>query len=244
MTDANAHNEHSSQTDVAAETAPANELATGPGWTGAVSAPTRFVLLRHGQTPMSIRRQYSGSTSDPELTELGHNQASAAAQWLVSDACPWRIDGIVASPQVRAQQTADHVARALGTRVTTDTDLRETNFGAWEGMTFSEAQKRDPQLHMDWLADPAVAPPEGEAFAVVDKRVGNARDRITNEFGESTILVVSHVTPIKALLRQGLDAGFSLYTRLHLDLASISVAEFYADGPTAVTLVNDTAHLR
>lgn len=221
-----------------------DNASSAPGWTGAVTAPTRFILLRHGQTPMSVRRLYSGSASDPELTEFGHSQANAAAEWLSSDACPWRIDGIVASPQVRAQQTAEHVAKALGSRFTTEVDLRETDFGAWEGLTFSEAQKHDPELHLSWLSDPSVAPPEGEAFSVVDKRVGEARNRMTEEFGESTILVVSHVTPIKALLRQGLDAGFSLYTRLHLDLASISVAEFYADGPTAVTLVNDTAHLR
>ena len=57
------------------------------------------------------------------------------------------------------------------------------------------------------------------------------------------MIVVSHVTPIKALLRMALDAGPSLLHRLHLDLASLSVAEFYSDGPATVSLVNDTSHL-
>jgi probable phosphoglycerate mutase len=58
-----------------------------------------------------------------------------------------------------------------------------------------------------------------------------------------TLIVVSHVTPIKTLLRLALDAGPSVLYRLHLDLASISRADFYPDGPASVRLVNDTSHL-
>ncbi|MGH3833802.1 MAG: histidine phosphatase family protein, partial [Pseudonocardiaceae bacterium] len=63
------------------------------------------------------------------------------------------------------------------------------------------------------------------------------------EHGAATLVVVSHVTPIKALLRMALDAGPSVLHRLHLDVASLSVAEFYPDGPAMVSLVNDTGHL-
>jgi probable phosphoglycerate mutase len=56
-------------------------------------------------------------------------------------------------------------------------------------------------------------------------------------------VVVSHVTPIKTLLRLGLDAGPSLLFRLHLDLASLSIVEFYPDGNASVRLVNDISHL-
>ncbi|HLS00162.1 MAG TPA: histidine phosphatase family protein, partial [Mycolicibacillus parakoreensis] len=56
-------------------------------------------------------------------------------------------------------------------------------------------------------------------------------------------LVVSHVTPIKTLLRQALDAGPTVLYRMHLDLASLSIAEFYPDGGAAVRLVNQTAYL-
>jgi probable phosphoglycerate mutase len=59
----------------------------------------------------------------------------------------------------------------------------------------------------------------------------------------STVVVVSHVTPIKTLLRIGLDAGPSVLFRLHLDLASLSVVEFFPDGNASVRLVNDTTHL-
>jgi len=68
-------------------------------------------------------------------------------------------------------------------------------------------------------------------------------DRIVAEYGGTTVLVVSHVTPIKMLLRQALDAGPAILYRLHLDLASLSIAEFYPDGASSVRLVNQTGYL-
>ena len=74
-------------------------------------------------------------------------------------------------------------------------------------------------------------------------RVCRARERIIEQYQGATVLVVSHVTPIKSLLRMGLDAGPSMLFRLHLDLASLSIVEFYPDGNATVRLVNDTGHL-
>lgn len=216
--------------------------SSSPGWTGAVGEPTRLILLRHGQTPMSVDRRYSGSASNPSLTDFGRRQARAAAERLALG--DWDIRGIIASPQARALETAAYAAGELGLRILVDDDLRETDFGEWEGLTFGEAHARDADLHTRWLSEPDLPPPGGEAFRAVDERVTAARRRITEGFGPGTFLVVSHVTPVKSILRQGLGTGFELFTRLHLDLASLSVAEFYADGPTSVTLVNDTAHLR
>ena len=152
--------------------------------------------------------------------------------------------GIIASPLARALETAEYASAELGLDIHVDDDLRETDFGTWEGLTFGEAAARDADIHSRWLTDPELPPPGGEAFRAVDDRVARARRRIAERYGTGTFLVVSHVTPVKALLRQGIGCGFELFTRLHLDLASLSVAEFYADGPSSVTLVNDTAHLR
>jgi probable phosphoglycerate mutase len=121
--------------------------------------------------------------------------------------------------------------------------LIEADFGAWEGLTFAEARTRDPDLHARWLTDTSVAPPGGESVDAVHPRVRRVRDQLITEHGAATVIVVSHVTPIKALLRMALDAGPSLLHRVHLDLASLSVAEFYPDGPALVRLVNDTSHL-
>ncbi len=86
-------------------------------------------------------------------------------------------------------------------------------------------------------------PPGGESFDEVHARIVGVRDDLVAEFGGATVLVVSHVTPIKTFLRLALDSGPSLLYRLHLDLASLSIAEFYPDGGSSVRLVNDTSHL-
>lgn len=214
-------------------------------WTGAKGTPTRLLLLRHGQTEMSALRRYSGR-GDVPLTELGRSQAAAAAKRLAAtDGLV--VDGeavpIISSPLTRTKQTAQAVADALGGRVETHPGLIETDFGEWEGLTFAEAADRDPELHRSWLGDSSVPPPGGESFDVVHRRVRKARDELIAQHGGKTLVLVSHVTPIKTLLRMGLDAGPQLLFRLHLDLASLSIVEFYPDGNASVRLANDTSHL-
>lgn len=214
-------------------------------WTGARGTPTRLLLLRHGQTEMSALRRYSGR-GDVPLTETGRAQAAAAAKRLAATE-GLVVDGeavpIISSPLTRTKQTAQAVADALGGRVETHPGLIETDFGDWEGLTFAEAADRDPELHASWLGDSSVPPPGGESFDVVHRRVRKARDELIAEHGGKTLLLVSHVTPIKTLLRMGLDAGPQLLFRLHLDLASLSIVEFYPDGNASVRLANDTSHL-
>jgi ribonuclease H / adenosylcobalamin/alpha-ribazole phosphatase len=213
---------------------------TAPGWTGAIGKPTRLFLLRHGQTELSVQRRYSGR-GNPELTDLGRRQADAAAGYLAERG---GIAAVISSPLQRAYDTAQAVAKALGRAdVVVDDDLIETDFGAWEGLTFGEAAEADPAVHSRWLRDTSVAPPGGESFDAVHARVRRARTRIIAEYGGSTVVVVSHVTPIKTMLRMALDAGPEILYRLHLDLASLSVAEFYPDGIGSVRLVNQTAYL-
>ncbi|OCB23272.1 bifunctional RNase H/acid phosphatase [Mycobacterium intracellulare] len=212
---------------------------TAPGWTGARGTPTRLLLLRHGQTELSVQRRYSGR-GNPALTEVGRRQADAAARYLAQRG---GISAVFSSPLQRAYDTAAAAAKALGLDVTVDDDLIETDFGAWEGLTFAEAAERDPELHRRWLRDTSTAPPGGESFDAVTDRVSRARERIVAAHQGTTVLVVSHVTPIKMLLREALDAGPGILYRLHLDLASLSIAEFYSDGASSVRLVNQTAYL-
>jgi ribonuclease H / adenosylcobalamin/alpha-ribazole phosphatase len=209
------------------------------GWTGARGAPTRFLLLRHGQTELSLQRRYSGR-GNPALTEIGRAQADAAARYIGAKG---GVSAVLTSPLERAYDTAARSAKALGLDVTVDADLIETDFGAWEGLTFGEAAERDPQLHRRWLRDTSVEPPNGESFDSVADRVRRFQARAVSEHPGGTVLVVSHVTPIKTMLRMALDAGPGILYRLHLDLASLSIAEFYPDGLASVRLVNETAYL-
>jgi probable phosphoglycerate mutase len=230
--------EQAAQTDKPAAVV-VTETAGPPGWTGARGAATRLLLLRHGQTELSVQRRYSGR-GNPTLTELGRQQADAAARYLAQRG---GIAAVVSSPLQRCYETATAAAKALGLDVAVDDDLIETDFGGWEGLTFSEAAERDPDLHRRWLRDTSTEPPGGESFDHVNTRVRQVRDRIVAEHDGSTVLVVSHVTPIKMLLREALDAGPGILYRLHLDLASLSIAEFYPDGASSVRLVNQTGHL-
>ncbi|MGI5273016.1 bifunctional RNase H/acid phosphatase [Nonomuraea sp. CA-218870] len=234
--------------DITELSAPAASVATaqtrtakGTGWAPPTRVATSLVLLRHGETPLSAERRFSG-LGDPELTPNGLAQAAAAAIRLSHD--PYQLDAVVTSPLTRARQTAEAVAQRAGLPVETDEDLRETDFGAWEGHTFTEIQRRWPTELAAWLADPDVAPPGGESFTAVAERVTRARSRLLDRYEGRTVLLVSHVTPIKTLLRLALDAPPTALYRMHLDLACLSLIEHYADGNTVVKSFNDTAHLR
>ncbi|WP_182874342.1 bifunctional RNase H/acid phosphatase [Microbispora sp. H10670] len=213
----------------------------GHGWMpGATRTATSLLLLRHGQTPLSIEKRFSG-LGDPELTPTGLAQAEAAAARLARG--PRRVEVIVTSPLARARQTAEAVASRTGSAVLVDEDLRETDFGAWEGYTFAEIQRRWPDELAAWLADPEVAPPGGESFASTARRVEEARERIVKAHESRSVVVVSHVTPIKTLIRFALGAPPEALYRMHLDLACLSAIDYYADGPSVVRTFNDTAHL-
>lgn len=218
-----------------------DQTRTGTGWHGPTTAATTLLLLRHGETPLSAERRFSG-LGDPELTPRGLDQAARAAERL---AAVERPEAIVSSPLKRARQTAETVARACGgLDVIIDTDLRETDFGDWEGYTYTEIQRRWPDELAAWLTDPDLAPPGGESFTAVAQRVQRGRDRLIERYEGRRVAVVSHVTPIKSLLRLALLAPPVTLYRLHLDLAGLSRIEYYLDGQAVVKSVNDTSHLR
>ena len=196
------------------------------------------MLLRHGQTPMSVQKRYAGR-SDPPLTEAGVQQAAAAAKRLASAG----FGVIVTSPLLRTVQTAQAVAAVSGAAVVTDDGFRETDFGAWEGLTFAEVRERWPAELSAWLADPEIAPPGGESFTDVSARVTAALDRLLAARGGQTVLIVSHVTPIKTLVAAALLAPPAALYRMHLDVAALCEIDWYADGPAVLRSFNDTSHL-
>jgi len=207
-------------------------------WIPAQGKPTVTLLLRHGQTPMSVEKRYAGRTDVP-LTEAGLTQAAAAAKRLASAG----IDAIVTSPLQRTVQTAEAVAAVTGVPVTADEGFRETDFGDWDGLTFAEVRERWPAEMTAWLADPQIAPPGGESFAEVSERVTAALARVLADRAGQRVLIVSHVTPIKTLVAAALLAPPPALFRMHLDVAALCEIDWYADGPAVLRSFNDTAHL-
>jgi probable phosphoglycerate mutase len=210
----------------------------GTHWQAAQDQPTVTLLLRHGQTPMSVQKRYAGR-SDPPLTDIGVQQAAAAAKRLASAG----FGVIVTSPLLRTVQTAQQVAAVTGAAVVTDDGFRETDFGAWDGLTFTEVRERWPAEVAAWLADPEVAPPGGESFTDVSARVTAALDRVLAAQAGQTVLIVSHVTPIKTLVTAALLAPPAALYRMHLDIAALSEIDWYPDGPAVLRSFNDTGHL-
>ncbi|WP_327331101.1 bifunctional RNase H/acid phosphatase [Streptomyces anulatus] len=215
------------------------------GWGSApdLGVPATLVLLRHGETALTPEKRFSGSGgTDPELSATGRGQAERAAGHF---AALGTVQEIVSSPLRRCRETAAAVADRLGLDVRIDEGLRETDFGAWEGLTFGEVRERYADDLTAWLASPDTAPTGGgESFAEVAERVAAARDRIVARSAGRTVLLVTHVTPIKTLVRLALGAPPEALFRMELSAASISTVAYYADGNASVRLLNDTSHLR
>ncbi|MGY3201399.1 bifunctional RNase H/acid phosphatase [Streptomyces sp. TE5632] len=232
-------------TGTAAARGPA-PVATTPssGWAPAdMGPPATFVLLRHGETPLTPQKRFSGSGgSDPSLSDVGREQAERTAAHLARRGT---VQAIVASPLARTRETAGVVAARLGLDVTVDDGLRETDFGAWEGLTFAEVRERHPDDLNAWLSSPDAEPTGGgESFAATANRVAAARDRLTAAYAGRTVLLVTHVTPIKTFVRLALGAPPEALFRMELSAASLSAVAYYGDGNASVRLFNETSHLR
>ncbi|MCX5258686.1 bifunctional RNase H/acid phosphatase [Streptomyces canus] len=222
----------------------AAKAVAAPGWAPAdMGAPATFVLLRHGETPLTPQKRFSGSGgTDPSLSAVGREQAERAAEALARRGT---IQHILASPLTRTRQTAAAVAERLGIEVTVEDGLIETDFGAWEGLTFGEVRERYPDDLNTWLSDPEAEPTGGgESFAATATRIAATRDKLVAAYAGRTVLLVTHVTPIKTFVRLALGAPPESLFRMELSAASMSAVAYYADGNASVRLLNDTSHLR
>ncbi|MCT2281071.1 bifunctional RNase H/acid phosphatase [Micromonospora chalcea] len=231
----------------AREAAVVRATGTDPATTPASWEPrpteeaTRLILVRHGETERTVQKHYSGR-GDVPLTERGRAQARATAARVAALAPS--VAAVVSSPLSRCTATAEAIAAQVGNPpVRTDDDLIECDFGVWEGHTFAEVRERWAAELDAWLASTRVAPPKGESFVAVAERTGRAVDRLRSAYPGETVVVVSHVSPIKLVLRDALAAGDAFLHRLYLDTAGISVLDLYPDGGVAVRSVNDTSHL-
>ncbi|MEO6472441.1 MAG: histidine phosphatase family protein, partial [Aeromicrobium sp.] len=137
---------------------------------------------------------------------------------------------IVSSPLRRTRETAAFVGRELGLDVDLEAGIAEAAFGDWDGYSFTEIMERWPGEIEAWLADTSIAPPGGETFDSVYERVVGARDRLLRDYAGKTIVAVSHVTPIKMMIRLALDAPMHAIYRMELAPASITTIQWWPDG--------------
>ena len=202
--------------------------------------PTRLVLVRHGETIANREFRYIG-TSDDALTEHGQVQAVELAGAL--SVLP--VAAVYSSPRQRAYQTALPIASRHGLTVQVLDDLREANFGTWEGLSRSEVVARstqDAEHLFAWERDTAVATPGGESLEAMHLRVSAVVEKLVQAHPDQTVVLVSHVGPIKAILCAALGAPVSAAFRIFLDPATISVVDWRQLHPV-VRLLNSHSHL-
>ena len=221
--------------DAAAGIAPKVTAAAPVASTGPV---TTLVLVRHGATVHSHRKRLSGRNELP-LDDAGRAQAAALARRHFGD-----VAAVVSSPLRRTVETAEAIGGALGVPVSLDPGFAEVDFGAFEGLTMAEARERHPGEAAAWSGSSDVAPPDGESFTELDARVLAARAGLVAAYPGATVVVVTHVFPIKALVCASIGAPFASFYRLRVDIASVSQLEARADGSGSLRLFNDTSHLR
>jgi ribonuclease H / adenosylcobalamin/alpha-ribazole phosphatase len=209
-----------------------------PMWEPRTGFPLRLLLIRHGETTLTVQRRYSGR-GDVPLTERGMAQGAAVVARVSTLGQP--LTAVVTSPLERCVHTAEFFT---GVPIVVEPDLIECDFGAWEGLTFAEVRERWPDQLTAWLASTEVAPPGGESFVAVADRARRAAERLRAGYPTGVVAVVSHVSPLKLLLRDALAAGDAFLHRCYLDPAGLSIVDFWPDGGIAVRTLNDTAHLR
>lgn len=214
-----------------------------PGWSFQGSA-TLVTLVRHGVTASTVAKRFSGTNgADLPLVDLGVAQAQAAGAAI---AARGGADVVVASPLLRTRQTAAHISAALGLdtdSVQTHDGMRETDFGAWDGLTWEQAKEQYPRELEAWLGAPAVPPPGGESYAHTYARVGDAMRDLLHEHAGAHIVIVTHVTPVKSLVLHAIDAPLEAMFRMEVRPASLTTIAWFPDGNTSLRGFSDTSHL-
>src|SRR5258708_38463158 len=160
--------------------------------------PRIIYLLRHGETDWNAEGRWQGHTDKP-LNETGRRQARALAESLRAKG----LAGVVTSDLLRARETAEIVAAALGLAIDyVDPDLRERTIGVFEGLTREECERQHPQAWADWV-ERRVPPPAAEAQKPLGERVtaaiARAADRIASD---APLLLVTHGGAMRAALAQ------------------------------------------
>ena len=218
---------------------PAQEAGPKPaqGW-APPGTPTTVVLVRHGVTAHTVDKRFSGglASANPGLSDEGRDQVRAVGEWLgpIAD----KIDAVVASPVRRTLESAEILADVLGREVEVEPGFAEMEFGAWDGLTFAEVGERHQDELTAWLGSLDVAPGgTGESFRTVEKRVLDALARTLDHHAGKTVVLVSHVTPIKTIVAHALDAPLEAVFRMELSPASITVVSWY-DGRPSMRMFN------
>ncbi|MDE2176334.1 MAG: histidine phosphatase family protein [Betaproteobacteria bacterium] len=201
--------------------------------------PTRILLVRHGETRLTLEDRFAGS-NDISLSNEGREQAASLGIRLSSVS----IAAVYASPMARTLETARIIAGPHNLPVQVVDALREIDYGNWEGLTRDEVTCRFPQAYSLWEEDPLLVAPEGgeSGLSVIHRALPIMRE-IIERHRHQTVLVVSHKGTNRLLVSSllGLDArGYR--ERLDQSPAALTILDFMNEVRPRLKLFNDVSH--
>lgn len=209
--------------------------------------PTTFVLIRHGHTQLTESNLISGSNGeDPTLSELGFLEAdlaATAADELLARFGLATVSKVLHSPQLRTTQTATSVAKHFEVDLHADARFKEIGFGHWEGHSMAEMEASSAEEISKWRGSMSAKPPGGESVDDLESRVRSALSEAISEFSGQTVAIVSHMMPLRAIMRHALNGPNSLSWTLQFAPASVSVVRYFGENFAEVFAINSCQHL-
>ena len=202
---------------------------------------TSIYLIRHGATAANREVPYrlQGRALDLPLDEVGVEQAARAAVALSTV----EFVAVYSSPLLRARQTAAKLADPRGLETLIDPELIEASLGRWEGLTWDEANARDPELYERFHANPGMTPyPDGESFQQVRERVTPAIARIAAAHPGLKDAMICHNVTARSYLSGLMGIPIDLARAIRQANGGINLVEF-EDGRAVVAMVNGCLHL-
>ena len=207
-----------------------------------IEVPTTLYLIRHGETPLTPFKKFSGSgPNDPELTEEGHRQAALVA----AEIAKVQPDLLISSPMKRTQQTASHITKLTGLDPIIDETWVEGSFGVWDGMTIFEVSEKYPKEYALWLSSASYAPPGGESYEDCMARARLGMESAVADYPGKRIAVVTHNGIIKTSMAVAMSTHAESIFNVDITPCSITTISIWpSDGLIALRSSNERGHLR
>ncbi|HUV05705.1 MAG TPA: histidine phosphatase family protein [Armatimonadota bacterium] len=199
----------------------------------------KVFLIRHGEVDWNRQNAYIGSTDLP-LNPMGQAQARQLADYLRTK----KISAIYSSSLIRAVQTAETIAERLGVAVNICPELREVDYGEWEGVPESEVRERYPDFYPAWRANPLeVRTPGGETFGELRDRVLPAFIQLAQAHPNQNTAIIAHKSTNRVILACLLGADVNRYRQIGQGNSCINTIEVRSDGRFVVDSINVRGHL-
>ena len=200
---------------------------------------TKIIFVRHGQTEWNVLGRYQGQT-DIALSPLGIEQAEKLAAHFPVD----KMEAVYSSDLARAMKTASCVADRFGLTVESRPELRELNFGDWEGLTYDEIVAKWPDALNNFFQHPDVLEiPHGESFPKLRERALDAVEKIVACHPNQTVAVFAHGAILRTILTAALHMDLKYVWTIRQFNTAVNIVTYTEHG-TTVELLNGTGHLK